>query len=123
MDLLPYSDENESLILLLNSEDSNHSWREKERHEMAETNRIHESFSAEDESSQPLEQDVDSPQDVRRDEQAQKWGSGEERESSHIRFLHNLGARFAEGLGPETAEGSECKIRVLAEATEEEGMT
>ncbi|XP_057462302.1 uncharacterized protein LOC130752530 [Actinidia eriantha] len=87
MDLLPYSDENESLILLLNSEDSNHSWREKERHEMAETNRIHESFSAEDESSQPLEQDADSPQDVKREEQARKLSEAQERRERARRFV------------------------------------
>ncbi|KAL7003539.1 hypothetical protein U1Q18_004692 [Sarracenia purpurea var. burkii] len=87
MDLLPYGDENESLILLLNSEDSNHSWREKDGYEKAESKKIQESISAEDESSQPLEQDVDSPPDVKREEQAHKLSKAQERRERARRFV------------------------------------
>ena len=61
--------------------------RERGRHETAETNRIHESFSAEDESSQPLEQEADSPQDVKREEQARKLSEAQERRERARRFV------------------------------------
>lgn len=87
MDLLPYSDENEYPNLLLNSEDSNHSWREKERCATAETNRIHDSVSVEDESSQPLEHDLESPPDVKSVEHARKLSEAQERRERARRFV------------------------------------
>ncbi|CAL5367434.1 unnamed protein product [Camellia sinensis] len=87
MDLLPYVDENESLIVLLNSEDSNHSWRVKDRYVTAETTRIHESISAEDESSQPLEHDMDSPCNVKREDHARKLSEAQEMRERARRFV------------------------------------
>ncbi|XP_052185104.1 LOW QUALITY PROTEIN: uncharacterized protein LOC127796767 [Diospyros lotus] len=87
MDLLPYGDENESLIRLLNSEDSNHSWREKDRYEAAETNRIHESTSAENESLQSLEHNQDSPLDVNKEEHARRLTEAQERRERARRFV------------------------------------
>lgn len=87
MDLLPYSDENEYPNLLLNSEDSNHSWREKDRCETAEINRIPNSISADDESSQPLELDLESPPDVKRVEHVRKLSEAQERRERARRFV------------------------------------
>ncbi|CAK9185093.1 unnamed protein product [Ilex paraguariensis] len=87
MDLLLFADEIEPPILLFNSEDSNQSWREKpERDETAETNKIHQSVSAEDESSQPPEAIDESPQGVRREEHARKLNEARERRERARRF-------------------------------------
>ncbi|XP_059629123.1 uncharacterized protein LOC132271690 [Cornus florida] len=87
MDFLPFGDENDSPNLLLNSEDSNQSWRHKsEREEMGETNKIHESISVEDESSQPTENNEESPQRIKREEHARKLIEAKERRERARRF-------------------------------------
>ncbi|KAK3014956.1 hypothetical protein RJ639_008116 [Escallonia herrerae] len=88
MDLLPFGNENESQVLLPNSEDSNHSWREKQEiREMAETNEFCEPLSAEDESSQPLEHIDESPQEIRKEEHARRLSDARERRERARRFV------------------------------------
>ncbi|KAK3010397.1 hypothetical protein RJ639_012884 [Escallonia herrerae] len=88
MDLLPFGDENESQVLLPNSEDSNHSWREKQDIcELAETNEFCEPFLLEDESSQPLEHIEESPQEIRKEEHARRLSDARERRERARRFV------------------------------------
>ncbi|KAL0299627.1 UNVERIFIED_CONTAM: hypothetical protein Sradi_6622500 [Sesamum radiatum] len=65
MDLLPFGDDDdETPSLLFNSEDSNQSWRDKyDRNEKAEANTTNLSISTEGDSSQPLANHCESPQD------------------------------------------------------------
>lgn len=87
MDLLPFDEEDEPQLLLLNSEDSNQSWRDKqELYEMADTKDIHKSVSLEDESSQPLEIADESSQGIRREEHALKLSEARKRRERARRF-------------------------------------
>lgn len=71
MDLLPFVEEDEPANPLLNSEDSNQSWRDKlERDEMGENNGTNESVSADDESFQPLRSDNMRPPGIKQEEHA-----------------------------------------------------
>ncbi|XAR52262.1 hypothetical protein NMG60_11020228 [Bertholletia excelsa] len=87
MDLLPYEDENESLIQLLNSEDSNHSWRDTDRHDVAETKRACESISADDESSHLLERNVNGLLHINGEEQARRLSEAQQRRERARRFV------------------------------------
>ncbi|GER34342.1 leucine-rich repeat receptor-like protein kinasePEPR2 [Striga asiatica] len=69
MDLLPFGDEEQTPILLFNSEDSDQSWRDKcNINERVETNNISHSFSTEGETSQLPINNLDSPQEIGQDE-------------------------------------------------------
>lgn len=82
MDLLLFADEDESPNHLLNSEDSNQSWRD----EMGENFRVNKSVSLEDEPLQLHENDDESPQGIRREEHAQKVMEAHERRERARRF-------------------------------------
>lgn len=85
MDLLPFGEENESQVLLLNSEDSNQSWRNKqERYNRTETNKNYESLSTEDKSSKSLEENL---QEIMREEHACKLSQARERRERAKRFV------------------------------------
>ncbi|KAL8148362.1 uncharacterized protein LOC141708252 [Apium graveolens] len=84
MDLLPFGEEDENNLIQLNSEDSNHSWRDnlfsKDSQKM---------ISTEDESSQPLEITDGSPQEIKREEHehAQKLSEARKRRERARRFV------------------------------------
>lgn len=62
MELLLFDDGDESPILLLNSEDNNQSWIDKPgKDKITDSERVNELILAENESSQPLEDDNGSP--------------------------------------------------------------
>lgn len=87
MDLLPFGDEDESPNPLLNSEDSNQSWRDKpDRDEIGDSERANELFSAENESSQPLGDDNGSSTGNNRDEHARRLIEARERRERARRF-------------------------------------
>ncbi|KAL2550567.1 hypothetical protein Fot_12097 [Forsythia ovata] len=88
MDLLPFGDEDEVPSLLFNSEDSNQPWREKhERYEKSETNSIHQSVSAEDESLQPPKNINESSQLSRKEEREHLFNEARERRERARRFV------------------------------------
>ncbi|XP_031249021.1 uncharacterized protein LOC116106860 [Pistacia vera] len=82
MDLLLFADEDESPNHLLNSEDSNQSWRD----ETGENFRVNKSVSLEDESLQLHENDDENPQGIRREEHARKVMEAHERRERARRF-------------------------------------
>ncbi|KAJ7969848.1 LIM domain-containing protein A, putative isoform 1 [Quillaja saponaria] len=88
MDLLLFADEDESPNQLLNSEDSNISWREKaERDEMGDSNRCNGSVSAEDEPPlQQLENDNGSTQGIKQEDHDHKVIAAKERRQRARRF-------------------------------------
>ncbi|RVW94565.1 hypothetical protein CK203_030885 [Vitis vinifera] len=87
MDLLLFGDEDESPNPLLNSEDSNQSWREKpDRDEIGDSERANELISAENESSQPLEDDNGSPTGNKGEEHARRLIEARERRERARRF-------------------------------------
>ncbi|KAG7973609.1 hypothetical protein I3843_06G005600 [Carya illinoinensis] len=88
MDLLLFVDEDESPNTLLNSEDSNQSWREKlERDEFGENKRNNEPVSVEAESLQLPENDDGSPQGIiKQTEHACRLMKAQERRERARRF-------------------------------------
>ncbi|KAK2654035.1 hypothetical protein Ddye_013891 [Dipteronia dyeriana] len=83
MDLLLFADEDESPNHLLNSEDSNQSWRDRQRRdEMDENSCINEPNSAQDEQ----ENDNESPQGSRRKEHDRKVMEARQRRERARRF-------------------------------------
>ncbi|KAL2227000.1 uncharacterized protein LOC105160401 [Sesamum indicum] len=88
MDLLPFGDvDDETPSLLFNSEDSNQSWKDKyDRNEKTEANSIHLSFSTEGNSSQPLANHCESPQDIGKDEHTRILNEARERRERARRF-------------------------------------
>ena len=87
MDLLLFGDEDESPNPLLNSEDSNQSWREKpDRDEIGDSERANELISAENESSQPLEDDNGIPTGNKGEEHARRLIEARERRERARRF-------------------------------------
>lgn len=87
MDLLPFGDEDEAPSLLSNSEDSNQSWRDKyDRNEKAEANSINRSVSTEGESSQPLANHCESPQEIGKDEHTRILNEARERRERARKF-------------------------------------
>lgn len=87
MDLLLFTDEDELPNQLLNSEDSNQSWKQKpERDELGENHRSSEPLSAKDESKQPLEKDDGSAKRIRKEDHALKIIKAQERRERARRF-------------------------------------
>lgn len=83
MDLLVFEEDDESSNHLLNSEDSNQS---KQRRDEIGENRVNESFSVEDESNWPEENDNESPQGIKREVQVRKVMEAQERRERARRF-------------------------------------
>lgn len=87
MDLLLFADEDELPNRLLNSEDSNQSWKQNPaRDEPSESHRTTESVSAENESLQPLEADNGSVKRITKDDHARKLIKARERRERARRF-------------------------------------
>ncbi|KAK1399476.1 hypothetical protein POM88_009339 [Heracleum sosnowskyi] len=87
MDLLPFGEEDELNLLQLNSEDSNHSWRDKQELYHLLNKDSQKMTSTEDESSQPLEMTDGSPQETKREEHAQKLSEARKRRERARRFV------------------------------------
>ena len=124
MDLLLFGDEDESPNPLLNSEDSNQSWREKpDRDEIGDSERANELISAENESSQPLEDDNGSPTGNKGEEHARRLIEARERRERARRF-----ASFTSWVpdlqrvwAPKQPNAMKPKSRLLKEAIRKEG--
>ena len=87
MDLLPFGDEDESPNPLLNSEESNQSWRDRaDGDEIGDSERANELFSAENEPSQPLGDDNGSPTGNKGEEHARMLIEARERRERARRF-------------------------------------
>lgn len=87
MDLLLFADDDKSPNRLLNSEDSNHSCREKsERDEIGENYRTNEPLSAEAESLQLPRNDNGSPQGIKQEEHTHRLMQAQERRERARRF-------------------------------------
>ncbi|KAK4384897.1 hypothetical protein Sango_2613700 [Sesamum angolense] len=88
MDLLPFGDDDDKTpSLLFNSEDSNQSWRDKyDRNEKAEANTTNLSISTEGDSSQPLANQCESPQEIGKDEHTRILNEARERRERARRF-------------------------------------
>ncbi|XP_027162707.1 uncharacterized protein LOC113763171 [Coffea eugenioides] len=88
MDLLPFGDEDETQALLFNSEDSGQSWRDnKDTYEKAESHDVYQSVSVEEETYQQQENVDESPEGIRKDEQARKLSEARERRERARRFV------------------------------------
>lgn len=87
MDLLPFGEEDEHNLIQLNSEDSNHSWRDKQELYHLLNKDSQKTISTEDESSQPLEMTDGSPQETKREEHAQKLSEARKRRERARRFV------------------------------------
>lgn len=87
MDLLLFADEDKTPNRLLNSEDSNQSWREKsERDEIGENYRTNEQVSAEAESLQLPHNDNGSPQGNKQEDHARRLMEAQKRRERARRF-------------------------------------
>lgn len=87
MDLLLFADEDELPNRLLNSEDSNQSWKQNPaRDELGENHRITEPVSADGESHKPLEDDNASVKMITKDDHARKLIKARERRERARRF-------------------------------------
>ncbi|KAF3432889.1 hypothetical protein FNV43_RR23991 [Rhamnella rubrinervis] len=87
MDLLLFADEVELPNQLLNSEDSNQSWKQRpERDELGEIHRSSEPVLAKDESTQPLENDNGNAKRIRKEDHALKIIKAQERRERARRF-------------------------------------
>lgn len=85
MDLLPFGEEDEAQALMLNSEDSNQSWREKP--DMGASKTIQDSFSAEDDSAHPHENINKSEEQHTKEDHVQKLNEARERRERARRFV------------------------------------
>ncbi|KAG9139012.1 hypothetical protein Leryth_024359 [Lithospermum erythrorhizon] len=88
MDLLPFGDDDEAQVQLLNSEDSNQSCRDRQdRYEKPERSKNHQSVSADDDSSQAPCIDENS-KETGEEEHARKLSEARERRERSRRFVY-----------------------------------
>nr|XP_043610107.1 uncharacterized protein LOC122581862 [Erigeron canadensis] len=88
MDLLPFGEEDEVQALMFNSEDSNHSWRDKyDRQDVTASKRIKDSLCLEDEPSHPLEKVDTSHEERAKDDHSRKLNEARERRERARRFV------------------------------------